>query len=55
MVTMLAIWTMLGLQSPVLSMKGAETPTWVCTPPPGKVCGTGRREPPARNGGGGRR
>ncbi len=49
MFTTMFFWSMLGLSRPVMVEKGTPAPVWVCTPPPGKVCG-GRREPPERYG-----
>jgi hypothetical protein len=52
MFTTLFFWSMLGLSQPVMVEKGTQPPAWVCTPPPGKTCGTVRRwEPPTRDRG----
>ncbi len=51
MFTTMFFWSMLGLSQPVMVEKGTPAPVYVCTPPPGKTCGTVRREPPARGGG----
>lgn len=47
--TLMMLLAWLGLSEPTLpAAKAVELPTYVCTPPPGKVCGgpTWRNPPP---------